>query len=157
MKPTAYGVFSPPPLGRSSPRASMTHQTLFISSFEKYVATECASAEIAGDEMRNRQVRLQRFPYSVVVELSYPELDFAERWCWQNFGPADGDCMQRYSNYRMCLEGASHTHSGKWLRHWLAKTDYDFGYCEFHFSDQANQVAFLAQVSSFNWGEDFAK
>lgn len=135
----------------------MTHQTLFVSSFEKYLATECASAEIAAEEVRDRQVRLQRFPHSVVLELSYPELDFAERWCWQCCGPADGECMQKDSSYRVCLDGSSHTHSGKWLRHWLAKTDFDFGFCEFYFSDQANQAAFLAQIPSFNWGEKFGK
>jgi len=135
----------------------MTYQTLFVSSFEKYLTTECASGELASEELRDRKIRLKRFPHSVVLELSYPELDFAERWCWQNFGPADGDCLQRDSIYRVCVNGTSHTHSGKWLRHWLAKTDYDFGYCEFNFSDHANQAAFLVQVPSFNWGEKFAK
>jgi hypothetical protein len=135
----------------------MTHRTLLLSTFEAYVASESDSAEDQADEGRNRAVCLKRFPYSVMLELAYPELDFIERWCWQQCGPMDGECLQRQSRYRVCRDDAVHSHVGTWMSHFLVKTDYDFGYCEFYFAKPGDRDAFLAEIPNFNWGEDFAK
>ena len=88
-----------------------------------------------------------------MVKLSFPELDYAERWCWNHFGPMDGECRQKYSGYRICTEDSDHKHVGTWLSHWHLKTDYDFGYCEFHFSKLDNRNEFLQKLPEFNWGE----
>jgi len=63
----------------------MSQRTLMPSSFESYLGYE-------GDleEVRGREERMQQFPHAVMVELSYPELDYAMRWCWKRFGPMDG-------------------------------------------------------------------
>jgi hypothetical protein len=116
-----------------------TQRTLLLSSWEEYLQGEIDTPEAAAEEVRGRQVRLQRFPHTVMVKLSFPELDYAERWCWRSFGPMDGECRQKYSQYRVCLEEASHAHVGTWLSHWHVKTDYDFGYCEFYFAESNDQ------------------
>jgi len=71
----------------------MTHQTVVLSSYEAYLASENESPE---DEERHR--RLSRCPYSVMLEVAFPELDFANRWCWQRFGPAHGECISVNQN-----------------------------------------------------------
>jgi hypothetical protein len=83
-------------------------------------------------------------------------LDFANRWCWQHFGPADGVCVQRQSDYPMCELLEAHAHTGKWMSHWLVKTDYDFGFNGWYFSEQADRNSFLASVDEINWGEKYA-
>jgi hypothetical protein len=83
--------------------------------------------------------------------------DFANRWCWQNFGPCDGECTQRYSEYRVCDRSEPHSHVGKWTSHWFVKTDYDFGYNEWYFAENVDRDRFLANVDKINWGEHFPK
>src|SRR5262245_1422187 len=102
----------------------MSHRTVVASSFEEYVASDDDSLEERATQEASRHERLARFPYSVMLKLSFPELDFADRWCWQNFGPRDGECTQRYSEYRACDRMEPHLHVGKWTSHWFVKTDY---------------------------------
>ena len=130
---------------------------MLLSSFEEYLASEAVSSQERVEEEPERQGRLQRFPHAVLLQVSYPELDFANRWCWQRFGPADGECLERYSEYRACDRSDAHSHDGKWMWHWLAKTDYDFGFCEWCFSEQADREAFLASLPDINWGEKYPK
>jgi len=69
----------------------MSYRTVEVSTFDEYLASEGDSFEVRAAEEVDRRDRLSRFPYSVVLKVSYPELDFANRWCWQNFGPSDGE------------------------------------------------------------------
>ena len=135
----------------------MTHRTLVQSSFEAYVAGAIDSPDFAREETRDRLARLKRFPYSVMLELAFPELDYAERWCSQRFGPMDGECRQHHSEYRICSNDTKHTHTGKWTSHWYEKTDYNFGYCEFYFVELPDRDAFLEELPEFNWGEHYPK
>lgn len=41
---------------------------------------------------------LQSYPHSVILGLYYPQLDIAEYWCWQQFGAAWGECLQRHAD-----------------------------------------------------------
>jgi hypothetical protein len=93
----------------------------------------------------------------VMLQVAYPELDFANRWCWQHFGPADGECLQRQSEYPACTLSGDHSHTGKWMWYFLGKTDYDFGYNEWYFESELDQQRFLASVSDINWGEKYPK
>src|SRR6266498_3199555 len=122
----------------------MHYRTAVLSRFEEYLASEVTSPQVRAEEESERQERLARFPHAVLLKVSYPELDFANRWCWQRFGPADGKCTQRDSEYRACDLSDAHSHAGRWMWHWLAKTDYDFGFCEWYFAEQADREAFLA-------------
>jgi hypothetical protein len=133
----------------------MTYKTLELSSFETYLADEIASPEGRANEVREREERLQRFPYSVVVKIAFPELDNAERWCWQRFGPMDGECMQRGSEYRVCRDDTEHLHSGVWTSYWYGKIDYNFGYCEFHFTEALDRDMFVAILPELDWGENY--
>jgi hypothetical protein len=135
----------------------MSLRTVVLSSFEEYLAGECASTEARTEEERDRSERLARFPHAVMLQVSYPELDFANRWCWQNLGPGDGVCTQHQSEYRVCDRTDPHSHSGKWMSHWLAKTDYDFGFNEWYFAEPEDQQRFLANVDQINWGEKYPK
>jgi hypothetical protein len=135
----------------------MSHRTVVLSSFGEYLAGECDSKEARAEEERDRDERLARFPYPVMLQVSYPELDFTNRWCWQNFGPSDGACTQHQSEYRACDRPDPHSHSGKWMSHWLVKTDYDFGFNEWYFREKEDQERFLANVDQVNWGEKYPK
>jgi hypothetical protein len=123
----------------------------------------------------DRQLRLCRFPHSVILEGAVPEYDFASRWCWQNFGACDGECYDSYSEYPACpvvlatkrIENVrdrqtkkfavvdAHTHEGLWTKDGLGKTGYDYGFFEFYFASEADQNRFTAAVPTFIWGENF--
>lgn len=133
----------------------MSHRTVILSSFEAYLAEDCVP-EFRGEEERERASRLSRFPYPVTLQVSFPELDFANRWCWQHFGPSDGNCLQRHSYYPACSVPEPHSHTGKWMWYFFGKTDYDFGFCEWYFAEQFDRSSFLASVGEINWGEKFA-
>ena len=134
----------------------MSHRTTTVSSFEEYLASQDYPPEVQSEVELERKDRLTRFPYEVTLQVSFAELDFANRWCWQHFGPGDGECFQRRSDYSVCCISESHSHAGKWMWYWLAKTNYNFGFCEWYFSDQADRDCFLAHVAEINWGEKYA-
>ncbi|QDT92823.1 hypothetical protein [Gimesia algae] len=135
----------------------MTHQTAKLSTFDEYLETGGDTATDQHDQHRERQKILDRFPYPVTLELSFPELDFANRWCWQHFGSNYGECFQKQSEYRICAIDFSHCHIGSWTNHWLAKTDYEFGFNEWYFSNASERDLFLDFVPYINWGENYPK
>jgi hypothetical protein len=135
----------------------MTYRTLATSTFDRYLTSGVDSPEEQAKEKHDRDERMLRFPHAIMLELSYPEMDFVNRWCWQNFGPADGECHQKQSEYRVCHEERPHCHMGKWKTHWLVKTDYNFGFAEWYFSEKAEQELFSANLPHFNWGENYPK
>ncbi|WP_397383303.1 hypothetical protein [Prosthecobacter sp.] len=135
----------------------MSHQTVLLSSFEEYLTNGGDSPEEQDERKLERQERLVRFPYSVMLQVSFPELDFANRWCWRRFGPSYGECMQRYSEYRVCNLSEPHSHLGVWTCEWFVKTDYDFGFNEWYFAEEYNRESFLGSVNDINWGENFPK
>jgi hypothetical protein len=136
----------------------MPHRTAELSDFESYLAVEYPSTQPNAPEAREaelleRQLRLKRFPHEVVLKVAFPELDYANRWCWQQFGPPNGECFDRHSRYPSCSLEDSHSHEGGWLTHWLVKTDYDFGYNEWCFSEQEHRDRFLKFFPEIHWGE----
>jgi hypothetical protein len=135
----------------------MSHRTVEVSRFEDYLASEDDSLEDCATEDVARKERLSSFPHSVMLKVSFPELDFANRWCWRNFGPCDGECTQRCSEYRICERAGPHLHVGKWASHWFVKTDYDFGFNEWYFAESADRDLFVANVDKINWGEHYPK
>ena len=133
----------------------MTYQTRILSSFDDYLnGTDDAPEDVAGQRSFRSDI-LARFPNAVMLQVAFPELDFANRWCWNNFGPAEGNCSQKDSRYRVCDVETQHSHAGNWATHWFVKTEYDFGFNEWYFSDRSHFDLFLAFVSEINWGEDF--
>jgi hypothetical protein len=135
----------------------MTYQTVIISNFDSYLETGGDTTEEQLDQQLVRRETLENFPYPVMLELAYPEMDFTNRWCWQRFGPNRGECHQKHSEYRTCTIDAPHCHIGRWTQHWFVKTDYDFGFCEWYFSISSDRDLFLEFVPSINWGENFPK
>ena len=129
-----------------------TFDTFLNEAYPPDEADSAAARAVAVDE---RQDRMAVFPYTVILQMVYPELDFANRWCWQQFGPAQGDCQQYSSEYPACREEGRHAHQGRWMTHWLAKTDYNFGFNEWCFSNKADQDRFVAFVPSITWGEKY--
>jgi hypothetical protein len=73
----------------------MSYRTVVLSTFEEYRNCSEDSPQECAEEERDRQERLVRFAYAVMLQVSFPELDFANRWCWQRFGPSDGECTLR--------------------------------------------------------------
>jgi hypothetical protein len=136
---------------------SMSYRTVVASSFDEYLASDEDSIEECASQVVDRNARLTRFPYSVMLKVSFPELDFANRWCWQNFGPCDGECMQRDSEYLACDRADSHSHVGKWTSYFFDKTDYNFGFNEWYFAEIADRDQFFASVDKINWGENYPK
>ena len=140
----------------------MSHRTVETTNYETYLEEEypmgaAGSAVGRAQEKGERQTAIHRFPYAVVLKVAYPELDFSNRWCWEQFGPADGDCLDSQSEYRSCELLGPHSHEGRWRWRWLAKTDYDFGYNEWYFVSAADRSAFLEVVPRINWGEHYPK
>ena len=135
----------------------MSHRSVVISSFEEYLDDEFTSVEDRATETVDRNIHLARFPYSVMLQVAYPELDYANRWCWQNFGPGDGRCLQLDSEYRVCERDDPHSHLGKWASHWWAKTDYNFGFNEWYFAESDDRELFVANIENIHWGEHYPK
>ena len=135
----------------------MMYRTLVLSSIERYMACDDDSFEERTVQDRERDERLLRFPYPLMLELAFAEMDFANRWCWQHFGPMDGECTQKYSEYRVCSDETPHRHAGRWTTHWFVKTDYNFGFNEWYFSEEADRDLFLASLPKISWGEHYPK
>ena len=135
--------------------AWMNHRTVILSSFDAYLASEDKSREERASQQSARNQRLVCFPFALMLQVSFAELDFANRWCWTRFGPANGECAQMDSEYRVCQIDKPHSHSGVWMTHWFVKTDYNFGFNEWYFVDQARHDLFLAFVPKINWGENY--
>ena len=139
------------------------YRTVIISSYDAYLESEYpasssnASQEERAAEDEQRNVRLSRFLYPVMLELSFPELDFANRWCWENIGAADGECNQSSSEYPACTLWSPHSHGGQWMRYWFVKTHYNFGFNEWYFAVRSHRDRFWDRVPSFNWGEHYPK
>jgi hypothetical protein len=134
------------------------------------------------EQNKQRDELLVRFSYSVVATGIYPEHDYACRWCWQNISPADGWCIDWYSEYPTCplvmetehmergtrtdksgevlscewkryANPGEHRHEGQWSFLWLGKTGYDYGYGEYCFTREGDRVNFLAALPTFTWSE----
>jgi hypothetical protein len=131
----------------------MTYRTIRLSNYQACLEFEGAS--LTTDFDLERTARILRFPYTVMLEASFAEFDYANRWCWQLLGPADGECLDSYSEYPSCLKSEPHNHEGRWGSHFLVKTEYNYGFCEWYFSNPADQQSFLDQVPTFHWGEKF--
>lgn len=136
----------------------VTHQTAIQSSIEAYLSCEDDPPEDRAEQEMERNQRLLRFPYAVMLQVSYAEVDFANRWCWLRFGHAHGECrLQKDSEYRVCPIDEPHSHSGVWTAHWFVKTAYNFGFCEWYFDKRSHYDQFLEFVPRLNWGENYPK
>lgn len=133
----------------------MPNRTARLSSYDEYRETESNDLDERLYAHQERELLLLRFPFAVMLEAAYPEMDFADRWCWENFGPKDGPCRQFESNYPCCLNDTKHTHHGVWCTRWFEKTDYDFGFNEWYFREQSHQEMFRSFVPLINWGDRF--
>lgn len=135
----------------------MSYRTVEASSIEEYLASDDDSPEYRADQEVDRGKRLSRFPHGVMLKVSFAEIDFANRWCWQNFGPCDGECLQQYSEYRVCDRNEPHSHLGKWSSYFYVKTEYNFGFNEWYFAEIADRDRFIANVNNIDWGENYPK
>ncbi len=134
-----------------------------------------------------RDEAIRRFPFTVITEYFYPVGDFADRWCWQNFGPMDcKECGEHYSEYPGCpqvlaiqeykirksytdkdgkvheydfhtRDPGKHGHEGNWTIVWLGKTGYDYGFGEWYFKNEADRDKFVEAIPSFGVGENYAE
>ena len=135
----------------------MSHRTVILSSIDAYVSCHCDSDEERAELNLLRNEWLLRFPHAVMLEVAYPELDFVNRWCWTSFGASDGECTQKFSEYRACDIDMPHAHSGVWMDHWFEKTDYNFGFNEWYFADRSDYDKFLDNIPNINWGGNYPK
>lgn len=133
----------------------MVYRTVTESSYDAYVSECPASAADRDAEASARKERLLSFPFAVMLKVSYPELDFVNRWCWEQFGPGGGDCLEMHSEYRSCTESTPHAHVGSWVSHWFEKTDYDFGFNEWYFASDLHRNLFISNIKNVNWGENY--
>ena len=136
------------------------------------------------EQEQKRKEKLLEFPHSVVVEAAWPTFDFANRWCWRNFGTQDGVCHEYHSEYPACdlvlatefyaehpykdADGliteyreieyknpGDHSHTGIWTTGFGEKTDYDYGYSEYFFKNKENLDLFVENIPTFNLGEKY--
>ena len=130
------------------------HNAVSVVEFADYLR-ECLPPVQWPEAEAERDTWRQRLPYSLVVKLFYPQLDFAERWCWLTFGECFGECLQRQSEYPSCFEPLPHCHNGRWRARWLEKAGYDFGYCEWLFAEEEAFRRFAAFVPEIGFGEHY--
>jgi hypothetical protein len=155
------------------------HEIMTISSYEKFIAEY--------DKTWNEDKRaeaISKFPYTIVVESSYPVLDYAHRWCWQNFGPYEcKECGEHCSEYPACPKvlaiqeykikksytkdgvvheydfhtrnPGKHGHEGIWTTVWLGKTGYDYGFSEYYFEKEEDRDKFKLAIPTFGLGENY--
>ena len=140
----------------------MTHRTWIRSDYEAYLDSEFpmrekGSAAARESEARDRNLRMERFPHAVLLQVAYAEMDFANRWCWQQFGFSDGQCFDSQSEYPSCNASGDHEHRGTWKTHWYAKTEYNFGYNEWYFAKQSDRDRFVEYLPQVTWGEKYPK
>ena len=149
----------------------MNYQRIHIASYENYEKYEASRHEwvlqsrppaehathekFRRDKSDRRQRLRERFPHVVLLEGSYPETDFAERRCWQQFGFCDGKCQNYASEYPRYSQPPEHEHVGVWTTMWLGKTGYDYGFMEFYFANESDRDSFLAAVPSLTFGENY--
>jgi hypothetical protein len=139
---------------------TMAYRTVKLSNYDAYLEYEfppgsAGSAEARVVDIEYRTALMTLFPFAVMLEVAYPEMDFANRWCWFQFGPAQGECQQMHSEYRACDQSGPHCHLGRWTTHWHGKTDYNFGFHEWYFATEADRVRFLEFVPHLDWGEHY--
>ena len=140
----------------------LTFQTVVVSSLEQYLANTDETEDERSEQIAFRNATLHEFPYAVMLEVAFPEMDYANRWAWQHFGPRHGECFEvrtglRPSEYPMCPLEEPHEHKGTWCCQWFVKTDYDFGFCEWYFSNASDKDHFLEFAPSINWGENYPR
>jgi hypothetical protein len=135
----------------------MSYRSIVLSNFEEYLRESEGSPESRTAEELDRKQRMSRFPHAIMLQVSFPELDFANRLCWQHLGPNEGECNQLSSEYRVCDLTEPHSHDGLWMSHWFEKTAYNFGFNEWYFAKQTDSDWFLASVDKINWGEHYPK
>jgi hypothetical protein len=155
----------------------------------KWLVERNSSVEYHDIEMTDMEEKRQKlfleFPFGVLVQGVYPELDNACRWCWQNVSPMKGRCeYQHGSEYPGCplvlateyiTEGSytdkdgkkwdwkdknykkvePHEHEGNWVCYFLGKTGYDYGFQEFYFKNKADRDAFEKAVPTIGLGERY--
>lgn len=132
----------------------MTHpRTLVLSSYEALTAF----GPLDDDDSAERMRRLCQFPHAAMLQMAIPEMDFASRLCWQKFGPADGECDQLHSEYRVCDDDRPHSHIGSWTKTFFVKTDYNFGFCEWYFAAKSPFDQFCESLNDISWGEHYPK
>jgi hypothetical protein len=160
----------------------MNDYKMKIATIEKFFG-ENETRKIYNQDKRNEA--LNKFPFTAIVEGSYPTNDFAARWCWQQFGPMDcKECAESYSEYPGCplvqateylhhytykdSDGTMkedsekcykkpevHGHEGNWTIVWLGKTGYDYGFSEYYFKDELSRDKFVQAVPDFDLGENY--
>lgn len=124
-------------------------------------------------KVRDRRKSLRsRFPYVITVVGGHEEHDDCTFWLWSNVGPEDGPCKEGESFNPACTvaqafrpqhkceqtgklyygfadneEVPEHDHEGEWLAVYIRKTSYDYGYCDYGFTDAASADKFRSWVA----------
>ncbi len=112
---------------------------LEISNFEEFLKEDYLIGNDNKQEFLKRKIKernniLLDFSHSIILKLSYHQLDFANWLLWQILGEVYGYCG--YSNFPMCKIKGEHKHNGIWAIYWLAKTNYDYGFNEWFFKQK---------------------
>lgn len=136
-------------------KSEVPYRTAKLSSYDAYRISDNDDPDERLCVHEERGLLLLRFPFAVMLEVAYPEVDIANRWCWKTFGPKFSPCYQFQSSYPCCLDESMHEHQGVWCTYWFAKSDYDFGFNEWYFRDRQHHDMFLCFVPLIHWGERF--
>lgn len=142
--------------------------TMKISTYDEFVEAYSNRLRKTTINPESREDALKQFPFSIVLLGSYSDHDFCTRWCWENFGPMQGECHEYQSEFpgcplvlateylhpvkinhgdgieECCQEKAynnpgDHSHIGDWKKVWLGKIGYDFGFAEYFFLNKEDR------------------
>ena len=105
--------------------------------------------------LQERDSLLKIYPFSIILALCYPQIDFADRWCNQQFGFSNGECHDSYSEYQICQLDAPHCHLGVWRTKWWEKVGYDYSYNEYFFENKSDFDKFITFLPQICFGENY--
>ena len=131
----------------------MAQKYITRSSFEAY---EKRYNSLSTDSDHGKTVSLKRatilakFPFSIMTLTAIDDIDFANFWLWNKFGPCNGSCHQSTSAFKACDVHVYHDHVGSWCCHFFAKTGYDFGFNEWYFDNKPSLILFKKFITKFN-------
>ncbi|RYH43524.1 MAG: hypothetical protein EON54_17245 [Alcaligenaceae bacterium] len=137
-------------------------RTVKQTDFETYLKVETPTDPIDAQTFQEvsiaeRSEFLAKYPHCTMLEVSFAEINYANRWCWQHLGPRDGDCHESTSDYPACELAGPHSHDGTWTEYFFGKSDYNYGYCEWYFAKRSDLDKFLDFQPQINWGESYPK
>jgi hypothetical protein len=109
-----------------------TYELKVVSLADYLDETDESRGELI-ERFKERELRSNSLPFSVMLKITLLDLTAASRWCFERWGLPDGPCFESHSTDAYCTDESDHAHEGNWNWSFYVKTDYDYGFSEWSF------------------------